>query len=103
MKLFFEQDAAGDKNYEMAMKEPERFVLKPQREGGGNNVYGEDIPEFLEKIKDSSERNAYILMERIHVSLQAQSISRCFECSKTSCCSLRRRLTTWFGPGRSRC
>ena len=29
----------------MAMEDPERFVLKPQREGGGNNVYGEEIRE----------------------------------------------------------
>lgn len=49
----------------MAMKNPERFVLKPQREGGGNNTYGDDIPPFLEKIKNSEERNAYILMDRI--------------------------------------
>jgi len=34
----------------MAMKNPERFVLKPQREGGGNNVYGVDIPEALRVI-----------------------------------------------------
>lgn len=31
----------------------------------GNNLYDEDIPEFLEKIKDSNERSAYIIMERI--------------------------------------
>lgn len=24
-----------------------RYVLKPQREGGGNNVYGHDIPDAL--------------------------------------------------------
>ena len=24
-----------------------RYVLKPQREGGGNNVYGDDIRPFL--------------------------------------------------------
>ena len=28
-------------------------------------MYGEDIKPFLEKIKDSEERNAYILMDRI--------------------------------------
>ena len=39
--------------------------MKPQREGGGNNIYGDDIKPFLEKIKDSDERNAYILMDRI--------------------------------------
>ena len=37
----------GNATYEMALKEPERFVLKPQREGGGNNVYGVDIPDYL--------------------------------------------------------
>ena len=28
-------------------------------------MYGEDIKPFLENIKDSKERNAYILMDRI--------------------------------------
>ena len=65
------------------MASPDRFVLKPQREGGGNNVYGElkyseiltgnlklssssgeDIRPFLESIRESEERNAYILMDR---------------------------------------
>lgn len=55
----------GDAAFDMAMKEPARFVVKPQREGGGNNVYGEDIRPFLETIRDSEERNAYILMEMI--------------------------------------
>ena len=48
----------------MALATPEQFVLKPQREGGGNNVYGEDIRPFLEPIRDSKERTAYILMDR---------------------------------------
>lgn len=34
----------------MAINDPERYVLKPQREGGGNNVYGADIPEALNVI-----------------------------------------------------
>lgn len=41
-----------------------RYVLKPQREGGGNNVYRQAIPEFLEKLPDS-HWPAYILMEMI--------------------------------------
>ncbi|KAI9892329.1 MAG: hypothetical protein M1814_001529 [Vezdaea aestivalis] len=40
------------------------FVLKPQREGGGNNIYGEDIPGFLRKTP-TDEWAAYILMEMI--------------------------------------
>lgn len=27
----------------MALDAPDKYVLKPQREGGGNNLYGEDI------------------------------------------------------------
>ena len=56
---------SGDRAYQIAMKSPEKFVLKPQREGGGNNMYGDEIVSFLEKIKDSPERNGYILMEKI--------------------------------------
>ncbi|XP_011182019.2 glutathione synthetase isoform X2 [Zeugodacus cucurbitae] len=55
---------AGNASYEMALKEPERFVLKPQREGGGNNVYGVDIPDALRKMS-RVERAAWILMDLI--------------------------------------
>jgi glutathione synthase len=47
-----------------AVADPERFVLKPQREGGGNNFYGEDIPRLLANSTER-ERAGYILMERI--------------------------------------
>ncbi|RLV83679.1 hypothetical protein DV515_00016418, partial [Chloebia gouldiae] len=36
-----------------------------EREGGGNNLYGEELREVLEKIKDSPERTSYILMDKI--------------------------------------
>lgn len=42
-----------------------RFILKPQREGGGNNIYGIDIKDAILKMKDTKERTAWILMERI--------------------------------------
>ena len=41
-----DQDEVGDRNVEKALARPERFVLKPQREGGGNNVYGESWGEI---------------------------------------------------------
>jgi glutathione synthase len=31
-----------------ALQQPERFVLKPQREGGGNNLYGPELVETLQ-------------------------------------------------------
>ncbi|XDT08788.1 Eukaryotic glutathione synthase, ATP binding domain [Nakaseomyces glabratus] len=54
----------GNIGKKLAFDEPHRFVLKPQREGGGNNVYKEDIPSFLSTIGES-KWDAYILMEII--------------------------------------
>ncbi|ONK55365.1 uncharacterized protein A4U43_UnF4260 [Asparagus officinalis] len=50
-----------------AIERPELFVLKPQREGGGNNIYGEDVRKTLVKLQQegSEELAAYILMQRI--------------------------------------
>lgn len=56
----------GDKTVAMALAAPDRFVLKPQREGGGNNIYGSEICQVLERVKQSTERTAYILMDKIH-------------------------------------
>jgi len=47
-----------------AIESPDSFVLKPQREGGGNNLFGVELREALQRM-DPSERSAYILMERI--------------------------------------
>eukprot|EP00096_Caligus_rogercresseyi_P006476 TRINITY_DN2293_c0_g1_i3.p1 TRINITY_DN2293_c0_g1~~TRINITY_DN2293_c0_g1_i3.p1 ORF type:complete len:355 (+),score=50.01 TRINITY_DN2293_c0_g1_i3:710-1774(+) len=71
IKTFFaglyslDQTPSGDATYEMVMKAPHKYVLKPQREGGGNNVYGDDIKDFLLGLKDPKERNAHIVMDRI--------------------------------------
>ena len=59
-----DQSPEGLAAYDMALKQPERFVLKPQREGGGNNFYKQEVREQLEKLS-AKERNAYILMDLI--------------------------------------
>lgn len=46
-----------------ARAHPERYVLKPQREGGGNNVYGAALAERL--AAGGPGLAAYILMQRI--------------------------------------
>jgi len=57
-----------DAEYEHALQltrdDPEGFVLKPQREGGGNNVYGRAATEKLSGMR-AGERKGYILMELI--------------------------------------
>ncbi|CEM33001.1 unnamed protein product [Vitrella brassicaformis CCMP3155] len=45
-----------------AIQHPEEWVLKPQREGGGNNLHGQDIVRTLTKGEGLSE---YILMKKI--------------------------------------
>ena len=34
---------------EEAIKDGSKWVLKPQREGGGNNLYGDELSDFLMK------------------------------------------------------
>ncbi|PSB12101.1 glutathione synthase [Pleurocapsa sp. CCALA 161] len=50
---------------EAAILQPEQFVLKPQREGGGFNLYGEDLRQCLQNLP-AEAGNAYILMERLY-------------------------------------
>jgi glutathione synthetase len=52
-----------------------KFVLKPQREGGGNNIYRDDIPIFLEKTPQQ-QWEAYVLMEMIEPPPQRNTIHR---------------------------
>ncbi|VDN90522.1 unnamed protein product [Brugia pahangi] len=47
-----------------AIAHPEKFVLKPQLEGGGGNYYGKEVAEKL-KTMNRDEMAAYIIMERI--------------------------------------
>ncbi|KAJ3276092.1 hypothetical protein HDV01_006262 [Terramyces sp. JEL0728] len=54
----------GIQAYENALKNPSKYVLKPQREGGGNNYYGQDIVDQLSKMSPK-ERSGFILMDLI--------------------------------------
>ena len=53
-----------DQILQEAIKNPTNYVLKPQREGGGNNLYGKEMVEKLESA-GPSELAAYILMDLI--------------------------------------
>lgn len=60
----------------LAFSNPDAYVLKPQREGGGNNIYRSNIPKFLRSLPDESHYNAYILMELIQPPPLTNSIIR---------------------------
>jgi len=55
----------GANAVEMAIKNPENFVLKPQREGGGNNLYDDELRVTLEEIGKDDRRCAYVIMDKI--------------------------------------
>ncbi len=58
---------------ELAIESPQNYVLKPQREGGGNNLYNEDIATALKRFNEN-ERKAYILMERINTPIETSTL-----------------------------
>ncbi|XP_071394974.1 glutathione synthetase-like isoform X1 [Centroberyx affinis] len=66
----------GDQTVAMALAKPDEFVLKPQREGGGNNFFGEDIVRILEEVKGDKRRAAYILMDRIRPKVEHNVLLR---------------------------
>lgn len=61
-----DESPAGLSARELALDEEKckGYVLKPQREGGGNNIYRSAIPGFLRSLPESHWKS-YILMEII--------------------------------------
>jgi glutathione synthase len=55
----------GERAVRLAMEQPELYVLKPQREGGGNNIFGASIPDYISTL-GPIERSSHILMEKIN-------------------------------------
>ncbi|KAJ9382900.1 hypothetical protein DTO063F5_5419 [Paecilomyces variotii] len=67
--------SANGRGRELALN-PEtavKHVLKPQREGGGNNIYKADIPEFLRSIPETDWKR-WVLMEMIQPPPTAKNI-----------------------------
>ena len=59
-------DPSVDREYcQAALENPDGWVLKPQREGGGHNLYGDDLKLALASLSHD-ELSQYVLMERMH-------------------------------------
>lgn len=56
----------SDEGFNLGMNSPHNLVLKPQREGGGHNIFGQDIPDFLKHLSKGEDRAQFILMEYIN-------------------------------------
>lgn len=62
--IFRSNDGSEALGREVALAHPEDWVLKPHREGGGNNFFGTDIVNEIQKMSPEKS-DAYILMENI--------------------------------------
>lgn len=61
----------SSKTRDMAIANPSRFVLKPQREGGSNNLFGDEIKRKLNEMRDDEDqRNCWTLMDKIDAKVQ---------------------------------
>jgi glutathione synthase len=63
MRMWGLDEGAGT-GAEEAVRRASELVLKPQREGGGNNVYRDKIPAFVAQLPHR-ERAAWVAMELI--------------------------------------
>ena len=59
-------DSETNEISKMIRDDSSKLVLKPQREGGGHNIFGDQIKEFVDNINNPDERSQYILMEYIN-------------------------------------
>lgn len=76
MKMYpLDTSPAGLVGRRLAFSNPENYVLKPQREGGGHNVYKSAIPNFLKSIPEE-EYKSYTLMELIPTTSHRNAIIR---------------------------
>ena len=64
VSMMWSLDKDDGKGAEEAVRRAHELVLKPQREGGGNNVYRGSIPPFVAQLPQQ-ERVAWVAMELI--------------------------------------
>jgi glutathione synthase len=71
-----------DEEMDRALLNPERYVMKPQREGGGNNLYDDQVKDALLTMTPE-ERQGYILMDRITPRPQVNWLVRAGQITET--------------------
>lgn len=78
------QTEAVEKVISLALKDPHRYVMKPQREGGGNLLANDEMVHAL-KTMSPEERSDYILMERIEPETHSTILFRDSQFVNTAC------------------
>lgn len=66
----FDTDKEVAQIIEKAIQNPHNYVMKPQKEGGGNNFFDDEIArllnEMVQKPDQVGEMRTYLIMERIN-------------------------------------
>lgn len=78
--------------------DPRLYVLKPQREGGGNNFYADQVSVKLKELSEEA-RGAYILMQRIVPKPQASILTREGSAEVADCVSEYGFYSVFVGDG----
>lgn len=107
---FAELHAVDEESIKLANANPERYVLKPQREGGGHNIYRNDIPGALaamaerdsERAKNGPvavrEHEGYILMGLIETpARRGNLLLRANNAESPGCATHARETTSELG------
>eukprot|EP00455_Lapot_gusevi_P047929 TRINITY_DN6562_c0_g2_i2.p1 TRINITY_DN6562_c0_g2~~TRINITY_DN6562_c0_g2_i2.p1 ORF type:complete len:465 (-),score=160.47 TRINITY_DN6562_c0_g2_i2:99-1493(-) len=81
-----------------ALQNPDDYVLKPQREGGGNNLYGEELKTALSSMS-MQERAGFILMQKIRAEPQPGLLIKGSKLWSTSVVSELGIFSTYLGDG----
>jgi glutathione synthase len=84
--------------WRVALGQPGNWVLKPQREGGGNNRYNDDLVVALQGAT-AAERGVYILMERIRPRPHTALLVREGQAKQAECVSEIGRFGTLLANG----
>lgn len=84
--------------WHLALDEPHRWVLKPQREGGGNNLFDQALVQALAG-STARQRQAYVLMERIVPIPHAAWLVREGQAEEAACVSEIGRFGTLLADG----
>lgn len=60
------KEAEVNRVFADALANPQKYVLKPQKEGGGNNFFDEEMRQQLANFENDPSVATYLLMERIN-------------------------------------
>lgn len=89
----------GLKAVQDATQDGSQWVLKPQREGGGNNYYGAELSAFLRDNHGSPVLSSYVLMQRIFPKARPSVLVRTGEVKVADCISELGVYGTFLGDG----